>query len=380
MSTLLPIAIDASRSFNEKPTGTENYSDQIIRAIASADRQRKIRLYCRGKSYQQQIANFLDTDFNEIKTNRLWSQFGLMSRTWVDSMGVLFIPAHVIPVLKNPMIPTVITTHDIRTEFLPQHSNLFQKIYLNTWIEKLRGKLATHIIAVSKSTKSDLINQLGIDGRKISVIYEGVDQNHFSLVKKSDEISLQRILKEYHLRLPFFIFVSTIQPRKNLVRIIQGFGQIANEIGHDLLIIGKRGWMADEIYALPAKLGLENRVRFLDYVKFNDLPYLYALAEGLVYPSLYEGFGLPILEAYSMGTKVLTSNVSSMPEVGGDLAIYVDPYSVDAIAIGMKNVISQRMDLEKLKQHLTNFTWDKAGQETYNLLNEIAAKNELRNH
>ncbi len=376
----LPIAVDASRSFNDKPTGTENYSDQIIKAIAKANRQRGLNLYCRGKDYQKHINEFPNSNFQEIQTDKLWSQLGLMSHTWIDPMGVLFIPAHVIPILKNPSIPTVITTHDIRTEFLPQHSNFFQKIYLNTWIEKLRAKLATHIIAVSKSTKQDLVNQLGADENKISVIYEGVDQNHFDLANKSDKETLLRIQQEYRLKSQYFIFVSTIQPRKNLIRLIQGFSKIANEVDHDLLIIGKRGWMFEEIYALPKKLGLENRVRFLDYVKYQDLPYLYALAEALVYPSLYEGFGLPILEAYSMGTKVLTSNISSMPEVGGDFAVYVDPYSVDDIASGLKDVIQQKLDLDKLKQHLTKFTWDKAGQETYHLLDEIATKHELRNH
>lgn len=369
------IGVDASRAFIEQPSGTENYSYQIIQAITKQECQLGIRLYLRPK--QKTPEGFIRTT-KKIQTKtipwyRLWTQAGLVLETWLDKPDLLFIPAHVIPFLKPPFLPTVVTVHDLRTEFLPKHQDLRQKIYLNRWIEWLRSRLATHIIAVSQATKNDLIELLEVPAEKISVVYEGVDLGRFTPKLKTQNEKLKMVLDKYKIRGRYILFVGTIQPRKNLQRLIKAFALIREGIPEvHLVLAGNKGWLAEEIYATPKMVGLEDLVDFIGYAAHEDLPYLYAGAEVLAYPSLYEGFGLPILEALAVGIPVVTSSISSMPEVGGDLAIYVDPYDQGSIAQGLRKALSSYpLDLKQALKHVSQFSWAKAGEETIEVFKKI---------
>ncbi len=363
------IGIDASRAVSIKRSGTENYSYQILLALARCARQGELLAYISGNGL---VLNNVRTQ--RIPNKRLWTQLGLMKQTWKDPLDVLFIPAHVIPFLKKPTLPTVVTVHDLRTEFIPKHSSWLQRFYLNRLHEKLRAHLATKIIAVSESTKKDLVKRLHVPESKIQVIYEGVDTQFFNVNKLNDKRIFEDTLKKYGLEKEgYLLFVGTIQPRKNLTRLMEAYSKfIKDNPDIKLAIAGQAGWMSKEIYERPKELGIERNVMFLGYVELEDLPFLYAGARATVYPSLYEGFGLPILESLAMRTPVLTSNLASMPEVGGDLAVYVDPYNVDSIVDGLHEVVSTSLDESKVRKHLEQFSWDKAGLETYQLLAKTA--------
>ncbi len=251
-------------------------------------------------------------------------------------------------------------------------------------MQKYQLKKATRLIAVSKATKIDLVKKLGIKTKKINVVYEGYDKNLFQVVK-SDQ--LQNVLKDYDIEpYRYFLFVGTVQPRKNLERLIRAFNllKLARSASLDspnatldqlkLAIVGKKGWLADEIYALPKKLGIESRVKFLDYVKKEDLPALYSGAIGLIFPSLFEGFGLPILEAQACGCPVLTSNVSSMPEVAGKGGILVNPYSIDDIVKGMEKCQMSNVKSQMIKagfENVKRFSWENCAKETLKVLEEV---------
>lgn len=349
------IGYDGSRAFSKERTGTENYSYQLLQALAKIDHQNQYIVYVRLHTvYPTWPNNFV---FKKINWSRLWTQGGLSLQTFKDKLNVLFVPAHTLPIIRKPGLKTVITVHDLGSEYLPATHQLKQRLYLS-YMQRKQLNEVSKIIAVSHATKKDLVKKIGINPEKIKVIYEGYDQKLFKPVKGD--------------RGEYFLFVGTVQPRKNLVRLIQAFSQVI--LYEKLLIVGQKGWLSDEIYKLPKKLGIEDRVKFLGYVAEKDLPALYSGAIALVFPSLYEGFGLPILEAQACGCPVITSNVSSMPEVAGKRAILVDPYDVDNIIEGMERV-KRKGEREKLiklgYENVKRFSWEKCARQTLKVLESV---------
>jgi len=401
------IGFDASRAFEKTRTGTEEYSYQLLKSLAKIDHKNRFIVYVRPSSsviatprsgeaisYEKDrhVANAPRDDgyrwpnnfkFQVINWPRLWTQGGLALQTFKDKLDVLFVPAHTLPLIYRPGLKTVVTVHDLGSEYLPKTHQLKQRLYLGL-MQKYQLKKATRLIAVSKATKIDLVKKLGIKTKKINVVYEGYDKNLFQVVK-SDQ--LQNVLKDYDIEpYRYFLFVGTVQPRKNLERLIRAFNllKLARSASLDspnatldqlkLAIVGKKGWLADEIYALPKKLGIESRVKFLDYVKKEDLPALYSGAIGLIFPSLFEGFGLPILEAQACGCPVLTSNVSSMPEVAGKGGILVNPYSIDDIVKGMEKCQMSNVKSQMIKagfENVKRFSWENCAKETLKVLEEV---------
>ena len=167
--------------------------------------------------------------------------------------------------------------------------------------------------------------------------------------------------------------MGTIQPRKNIARLIEAFSKIKNEI--QLVIVGKKGWLYEEILETPKKLEIADRVKFLDFVTDEDLPIFYKNAMCFVLPSLYEGFGLPVLEAMQYGCPVITSNVSSLPEAGGDAALYVDPLNVDDIKKNLDLIINnselRKKLIKKGYEQAARFSWEKTAKETLKVLTEL---------
>ncbi len=198
------IGFDGSRAFISGRTGTENYSYQLLKALAKIDKLNKYLVYTRVSQKEKFPDNF---KFRQIKWLRLWTQGGLAIQTFKDKIDVLFVPAHTLPLIRRPGLKTVVTVHDLGSEYLPSMHQFKQRLYLG-FMQKIQLKTATHIIAVSKATKSDIIHKLSIQPSKISVIYEGYNEKLFKPTEKKI------------LPYPYFLFVGTIQPRKNLERLI----------------------------------------------------------------------------------------------------------------------------------------------------------------
>ncbi len=384
------IGFDGSRAFIKARTGTEEYSFQLLKSLAKIDPKNIYKVFVRDDFVKEES---WPNNFYFIKVNlpRLWTQVGLSSKSFFEDLDILFVPSHTLPIIRKPGLKTVVTVHDLGSEYLPKSHQVKQRLYLGL-MQRHQLKGATKLIAVSKATKEDLVKKIGINPKKVSVIYEGYDKEIFN----SNDAQVNTLRHYGLVTNNYFLFVGTVQPRKNLERLIRAFGQFCHperlakdlkiksrdpspSVQNDnrrLVIIGKKGWSADDIYALPKKLGIQDQVKFLDYVKREDLPALYKGAIALTYPSLFEGFGLPILEAQSCGCPVITSKVSSMPEIAGKGAILVDPYNIDDIVKGMIEIQNSNVKSQKIKagfENIKRFSWEKCARETLKVLEQVTS-------
>lgn len=363
------IGFDSSRAFIPHRSGTENYSYQILKHLSLIDRKNRYIVYLRpnadiGKDKWPE--NFI---FKTIGWPRLWTQVGLALTTFRDSLDLLFIPAHTLPLIKKPGLKTVVTVHDLGAEYLPKTHQLKQRLYLGLMTRK-QLKSATRLIAVSESTKKDIVSRAQVSPSKISVVYEGFDEELFQPAKDS---KMKEVLAKFGLcKNNYFLFVGTIQPRKNLERLIRAYAKVTQDPFPPLVLAGSKGWLSDKIYKLPKQLGIEDSVKFLGRVEDEELPALYSGAIALLLPSLFEGFGLPLVEAMACGCPVLTSNLSSMPEVVGDAAVLVDPYSELEIAEGIDRLYKDPSLRTKLYNkgfsQVKKFSWEKAARETLGVI------------
>jgi glycosyltransferase involved in cell wall biosynthesis len=287
----------------------------------------------------------------------LWQRLRLPLRAelFCGPLDVLHSPDFVLPPTRAR---TLLTVHDLSFQ-------LFDDVHLPKTRDYLRRALphslrrADAVIADSESTKRDLLRLMGLAERQVSVIYSGADPSFRPLAPEELAGARERL----GLPARFLLHVGTLEPRKNLVRLVEAFARLGRpEL--DLLLVGRRGWMDEPIFAAVARHGLGARVRCADFVADTDLPLLYNLCEAFVYPSLYEGFGLPPLEALACATPVVTSQVSSLPEVVGEAALLVDPYDTAAIAAGIARVLDDAELAARLRREgprqAARFGWERA--------------------
>jgi glycosyltransferase involved in cell wall biosynthesis len=284
---------------------------------------------------------------------------------------LLFIPAHVLPIVHPRR--SVVTVHDLGYLFYPEAHRLLDRLYLDL-STRYNARAASHLIADSSATKRDLIERYGIKPDKITVVYPGYDEATFQPVK--DEAAIEAVKARYGIAGDYILFVGTLQPRKNLARLIEAFADCRLPIADCRLVIaGKKGWLYEEIFQQVEELGLEGSVVFTDYVPEGDLPALLSGARLFVFPSLYEGFGLPVLEAMACGTPVVCSSASSLPEVVGDAAVLVDPMDVKGLAMAIERVLGDEELRAKLIEHgfeqAKKFSWERCARETLDVLESV---------
>lgn len=276
------------------------------------------------------------------------------------------------PRIKGKVITTI---HDMTYELYPE---TMDKRNLKRIKDDIKYSVdrADKIITVSESSKNDIIKFLNIDESKIEIVYNGVDYDKFNK-SYTEDIKL-RVIKKYNLPQDYILYMGTLEPRKNIDSIIEGFALLKEQKRFDnmkLVIAGKKGWLFENIFDLVNKLGLKNQVIFTDYVDEIDKPIIYNMAKLFVFPSLYEGFGIPVLEAMASSVPVITSNVSSLPEVAGDAAILVEPKDIESIAKNMIKVLSDKDLKNELvrKGHIQaqKFTWEASAEKLYNIYKEV---------
>jgi len=270
--------------------------------------------------------------------------------------------AQISPFLFRSPSKKILTIHDLTPILFPETYGLIH-VFLQKYVLPMTLKNVDMIITVSKNTKQDVIKYLKIPEEKITVIHNGVD-GRFKPLKNVNDIK-----EKYDIKSPFILYVGTLEPRKNIPTLIKAFYIIKNKgIKHMLVIAGGKGWKYEAVYKTVKELNLSKSVLFLGYVPDEDLPKLYNAADLFVYPSLYEGFGLPPLEAMACGCPVITSNTSSLPEVVGDAGIMVDPYDVVKMANVLHEVLSNeglREDMiKKCLERARMFSWKKCAEET----------------
>lgn len=370
----LTIGIDASRAARARRTGTETYSLELIKALAGlASPGCRLRLYTPHPPRHQDWPDSAWVKTRLIPWPRLWTHMRLAAELRLHPPHVLFVPAHVLP-LYCP-VPAAVTVHDLGYLHYPQAHPPFDRWYLD-WSNRRHTRVARHLFVDSEATRQDLVKFYGADPQRMSVVYLGRDER---LVRVNDPDVLARTRHRYNLDADYLLYLGTLHPRKNLVRLIEAFNQAVQMAGNDslqLVIAGQQGWLYEKILARVQGLGLAGRVVFPGYVAPEAKAALLSGALAYVFPSLYEGFGLPVLEAMTCGVPVLTSNSSSLPEVAGQAALLVDPHDTAAIAAGLVQLMT-RPDLrqrlvEQGYRQVQNFSWNRAAQQVLEILGKGA--------
>ncbi len=368
------IGIDASRAFLKKRTGIEEYSYQVIKHLRDAlPSDANVTLYVRKKL---EIGNWKleirtqDIDF-QLPSNwtvralwapRLWTQVRLSLEMLLHPVDVLFIPAHTVPVIHPRR--TVVTIHGLEYEFSPESYSWYERFYMRFSIRN-SVRWATSVIAVSENTQRDLVRRYQVPAEKITVIYEGVerimDDGRWKLETESQENHLIPIFQ--HLSSPYFLFIGRVEERNNVARIVEAFESFKQKTGlpHKLLLAGKPGYGYEEIKNKIEKSKYRDQIQELGYITEDKKWELLRGAETLLFPSLYEGFGLPILEAQQVGTPVITSTTASLPEIAGEGALLVDPVKTEALTEAMAKLATDpvlRADIiDKATQNVDRFSW-----------------------
>jgi glycosyltransferase involved in cell wall biosynthesis len=361
------IGIDAN-SLAERRTGANTYVHQLIDALGQLEPEAAIRLYLHSLPPHR-----LPFPVIEVARTPLWTTLRLAGHFLRrPAPDVMLFPGHVMP-LYAPM-RCVVTVLDLAFELFPSHFTARDRFRLQR-TTRFSARRADRLIAISASTKRDLVEVYGVDPERVSVIPLAYDESHFRPVP--DEV--ERVRARYGLERPYVICVGTLQKRKNHVRLLRSLRLLLDRgLDLDLVIVGGKGWLYDEIFAEVRRLRLEPRVKFLGYAEHRDLPALYTGASASALVSLYEGFGLPVLESLACHTPVVVSSVSSLPEVGGDAVLTADPYSSDDIAAKLEVLLTdgaRRSELiQRIPSHLQRLSWRRTAQDTLSLLRDVAAR------
>lgn len=350
------------RSTQGRSTGIDRYSQEIVKSM------------CLNNTHEYNIISNEKIEIKNITENKIFPDVSpfLKTYSWYLSMPFRLKNMDVDIIHNMSQAPTffgfdtqnILTIHDLTPFIVPEYHPLSRSLLYKALLGRTL-KFADRIIAVSEQTKKDLINAMNVPEEKIKVIYEAANEQFMPMDKAYCRNSLSR----YNITDPFILYVGTLEPRKNIPKLIKAFYKIKKlGINHKLVIAGKKGWNYKEIFETIKNLKLQTDVLFTGYMPEEDLPILYNAADLFVYPSLYEGFGLPPLEAMACGTPVITSNTSSLPEVVGDAGVIVDPCNVGGLANVMYEVLineSLREDMRtKGLERARMFSWERTAKET----------------
>ena len=276
--------------------------------------------------------------------------------------------------LASP-VPTVVTIHDMSLTLYPRYHPA-RRVLLNRPLVDVAARRADAIITVSLSAKRDIVRLYGMPPERVHVVHEAAAP---SFRPVHDSIERERVRRRYGLPDRFILYVGTIEPRKNLPKLIEGFAKRrrSGDLPHQLVCAGPYGWLSRDIEDRIERLQVEDAIRFTGYVPFEDLPALYSLAEMFVFPSLYEGFGLPVIEAMACGTPVVTGHVAALSEVAGGAVEHVDRLDAESLGDAMVSLARSRERRENLSalglQRSHAFSWDRAARETLEVYRQTMA-------
>jgi glycosyltransferase involved in cell wall biosynthesis len=366
------IGIDASRAVISQRTGTEAYAAFLIRSLIAqtAGGAHRLRLYFNQAPPHSLFPEHMHVERRIMPFPRLWTHLRLARELQQSPPDVFFTPSHVIPFVHRG--PSAATIHDLGFHYYPEAHTRGQVAYLEL-STRANGRLSRCVIADSAATKDDLIRFYDIDPQKINVIYPGLDP---ALVPVSDPDLIEGTCDKYRIKAPYLLYLGTLQPRKNLDRLVRAFAR--SNIPHQLVLGGKIGWQTKSLMQtiLSLDAGVRERVILAGYIDEKDKAALLSGAEALTFPSLYEGFGFPILEAQACGTPVLAADGSSLTEITAGSALLVDPLDIDSIAQGIREIVGNddlRQDLiAKGGANVHRFSWENTASDVLQVLEDIA--------
>lgn len=351
--------------------GIGRYTRELVQATLAQDTAHEYVLFSAPSPSGQSLETLFPANgrltykiapVSEQWLYRLWyrARLPLAVQRFTGKLDLFHSPDFVLPPVAGK-IPTLLTVHDLSFVHFPEVYPEVLVNYLNKVVPWSVGR-ATHILADSKATKQDLMEIWQVPAEKVSVLYSGVSE---AFGKVEDKGQITAVLRKYNLpQTPYLLSVGTVQPRKNYQMLIQAFTPIAAKFPHNLYIAGGKGWLYDEMMAEVEKQGLVERVRFIGFVADADLPTLYSAAALYLFPSIYEGFGLPMLEAMACGLPVIASDVSSLPEVGGETAVLLPPHDPTRWTREIDALLRDSARQKKMRaagyQQVQKFTWQKS--------------------
>ena len=356
-----------SWSSSYRAAGINWYIYNLLQHLPKAARHHSFTAFLGDKEAAQAFSG-LRTEVSALPTVRpavriLWEQLVQPVHLLRRSIDLLHSLAFVQPLVMS--CPGVLTVYDLSFVLFPQGLQTWRRLYLR-WGTARSAVRAARVIAISASTKRDLVELLHVQEARIDVVPCGVDED-FRPVERPELLDQWRARRG--LPQQMLLFVGTIEPRKNLTTLLKGYALLRDRIqAPPLVIAGARGWRHKEVLSAVQELGLEEEVFFPGYIPREELPLWYNAADIFVYPSLYEGFGLPVLEAMACCTPVVASNTSSLPEVLGESGLSVDPADAEEMAEAMRRVLTDRDLREALRtrglDRAKTFTWSRAAEET----------------
>lgn len=368
------IGIDASRAFLSHRTGIEEYAYRVIRHLREPLGGERVILYVRktvafadGRfRLKEPTADFDLPEGWEIRglfAPRFFTHVRLSLQMLLHPVDVLFVPAHTVPLIHPKR--TVVVVHGLEYELFPAGYSGWERIYMRAVI-RFSCKAAETVVTVSENTKRDVMRLYGTPETRIRVVYEGKPENGSDIGYRTSDVE--------EIRKPYLLFIGRIEERKNIVRMVEAFEilKAGHGIPHRLVLVGKPGYGYGRIRERILRSPYVADIVETGYVSAKYRDSLLRQADAFLFPTLYEGFGLPVVEAQMVGVPVVTSDISSLPEVGGTGAVYVDPLSPASVADGILRILSDtafRDDImAKGRENAERFDWDRCSAELAGIL------------
>lgn len=377
------IGIDIRVLVEGKRTGVEEYTLNLLEYLFKIDRKNQYKLFCNAyRATSLDISQFQKCPNVKIYKFRWPNKILNLSFKFlkfpkidkmVDGLDLFYAPNILFFSLSNDC-KNVVTFHDLSFEYYSNFFSLKRKSWHFLVNPRKIAQRADKIIAVSNSTKQDLIEKYNISSDKIRVIYSGINKNFRPI---NDKKILKKVQEKYYLPEKFILFLGTFEPRKNIEGLIFAFKKLKEKfkIPYKLVLAGERGWLSRNIFRLIKKFPFKQEIIPLGFIEDKDKPVLYNLASIFVYPSFYEGFGFPPLEAMACGVPTIVSSISSMPEITNGKAVLIDPYNISELSEAIYQILNDENLQKKLSRdgilQAKRFNWENSAKETFDLFNSF---------
>jgi glycosyltransferase involved in cell wall biosynthesis len=367
------IGIDGNEANQQNKVGIGQFAFNLINEISKNDKKNQYCVYLKDKPDADLPVSSVNWKYKILKPKKLWTQIALPINLFLqkEKLDLFFSPSHYSP--RFSPCPTIVSIMDLWHHRHPEQFDKKDLYQLINW-EKYSIKKAKKIITISEFSKKEIMDVYKIPKEEIIVAYPGFTEFRI----KNKELRIKEIKEKYKINGDYLLYLGTLQPKKNLERLIQAFSLLITNYQSPitLVIAGKKGWLFEKIFKLVKELRLEEKVIFTGFITEEEKPYLIAGAKAFVFPSLYEGFGIPILEAMSLGIPVISSKEGSLLEIGGESPFYCNAYEVSDIAKKMAEVLNLNKSShdEIIKQgfkNLTRFGWEKCAQKVLETFGQV---------
>jgi glycosyltransferase involved in cell wall biosynthesis len=352
------------RHYEQQEGGVKVYTKKILPLLFSMGAQHRYLLIYQNPRLLGTYAGYSNVEevVSTLPGTVPWDQLAVPWIARKHRVDLIFNPKFTVPFLT--LAKSVFVLHGSEWFVIPEHFRLYDQWYFKRFVP-LYCRKAAAFIAVSRAVKADVVKYVGVPPQKVFAIHNGFDPGVFQPVR--DPARLQQVRARYKLPQHFILWAGQIESRKNVARLLQAFARIKDTVPHSLVMAGEHRWSTNSELRAVEELGITDRVCFPGWVNHTDLPAVYCLADLFAFPSLYEGFGIPLVEAMACGCPIVTANTCAPPEVTAGAAYLVDPLNVAEIARGMQTVIADRTRRDEMIARgiarAKDFGWEKCAQE-----------------